>query len=73
MPFPGWLIPFCGATSLLPCRNRPDMQLPLRCSSGCVGEDLTGGVFVPVASKRYALLFFYDGTAVRGIVQSVAA
>lgn len=37
------------------------------------GEDLTGGVFVPVASKRYALLFFYDGTAVRGIVQSVAA
>ena len=37
------------------------------------GEDLTGGVFVPVAGKRYAVLFFSDGTAVRGLVQSVAA
>lgn len=34
-----------------------------------LGNDITGGVFVPVASKRYAVLFFYDGTAVRGLVQ----
>lgn len=36
------------------------------------GDDLTGGVFVPVASKRYAVLFFTDGVNVRGIVQAVA-
>lgn len=36
------------------------------------GDDLTAGVFVPVASKRYAVLFFTDGTNVRGIVQAVA-
>lgn len=34
-----------------------------------LGNDITGGVFVPVASKRYCVLFFYDGTAVRGLVQ----
>lgn len=34
------------------------------------GEDLTGGVFVPVASKRYAVLFFSDGQNIRGIVQA---
>ena len=36
------------------------------------GDDLTAGVFVPVASKRYAVLFFTDGVNVRGIVQAVA-
>lgn len=36
------------------------------------GDDLTAGVFVPVASKRYAILFFTDGVNVRGIVQAVA-
>lgn len=34
-----------------------------------LGNDIAGGVFVPVASKRYCVLFFYDGTAVRGLVQ----
>ena len=36
------------------------------------GDDLTADVFVPVASKRYAVLFFTDGEDVRGIVQGVA-
>lgn len=36
------------------------------------GDDLTADVFVPVASKRYAVLFFYDGVNVRGIVQGIA-
>ena len=34
-----------------------------------LGNDIVQGVFVPVASKRYCVLFFYDGTAVRGLVQ----
>lgn len=34
-----------------------------------LGNDITGGVFVPVANKRYCVLFFHDGTAVRGLVQ----
>lgn len=34
-----------------------------------LGNDIVQGVFVPVASKRYAVLFFYDGTNVRGLVQ----
>lgn len=36
-----------------------------------LGNDITSDVFVPVANKRYAVLFFYDGTAVRGLVQGV--
>lgn len=36
------------------------------------GDDLTADVFVPVESKRYAVLFFYDGVSVRGIVQGIA-
>ena len=36
-----------------------------------LGNDITSSVFVPVASKRYAVLFFSDGTAVRGLVQGV--
>ena len=33
------------------------------------GDDIVSDVFVPDASKRYSVLFFFDGTAVRGIVQ----
>lgn len=36
-----------------------------------LGNDIVQGVFVPVASKRYAVLFFYDGANVRGLVQGV--
>ena len=36
-----------------------------------LGNDIVQGVFVPVASKRYAVLFFSDGTNVRGLVQGV--
>lgn len=35
-----------------------------------VGDDITNDVFVPVANKRYCVLCFYDGTAMRGIVQA---
>jgi len=34
-----------------------------------LGDDVST-TFVPVASKRYAIMFFYDGTAYRGIVQA---
>jgi hypothetical protein len=34
-----------------------------------LGNDITSSVFVPVANKRYAVLFFSDGTNVRGLVQ----
>lgn len=34
-----------------------------------LGDDITGGVFVPVAGKRYCVMFYYDGTAIRGLVQ----
>ena len=36
-----------------------------------LGDDVST-TFVPVASKRYAILFFYDGVNYRGIVQAVA-
>lgn len=36
-----------------------------------LGNDIVQGVFVPAVSKRYAVLFFYDGTNVRGLVQGV--
>lgn len=32
------------------------------------GEDCDNGVFVPVANKRYSIMFFYDGTKVCGLV-----
>lgn len=32
------------------------------------GEDCDNGVFVPVANKRYSIMFFYDGMRVCGIV-----
>lgn len=35
-----------------------------------VGDDISSDVFVPVANRRYCVLCFYDGTAMRGIVQA---
>lgn len=35
-----------------------------------LGNDVSTA-FVPVANKRYAVLFFYDGVRVRGLVQGV--
>jgi len=37
-----------------------------------LGDDVTAGVFTPVADKRYALLIYYDGVSMRGISQAVA-
>lgn len=34
-----------------------------------LGDDIVSDVFVPVASKRYSVLFFNDGSSIRGIVQ----
>lgn len=36
------------------------------------GTDVSGGVFVPVASKRYTVIFYYDGVEYVGIVKGVA-
>ena len=36
-----------------------------------LGNDIVQGVFVPAVSKRYSVLFFSDGTNVRGLVQGV--
>lgn len=36
-----------------------------------LGNDITSSVFVPAANKRYAVLFFSDGTNMRGLVQGV--
>lgn len=33
------------------------------------GSDVDSNGFTPVANKRYCVLFFYDGTAMRGLVQ----
>lgn len=35
------------------------------------GSDTDSTGFTPVASKRYSVLFFYDGVNVRGLVQGV--
>lgn len=34
------------------------------------GDDLTNNVFVPAVNKQYVVIFYYDGTNVRSIVQS---
>lgn len=34
------------------------------------GDDIVNNVFVPVAGKQYVVIFYYDGTNVRSIVQS---
>ena len=35
-----------------------------------IGDDIVSDVFVPDQNKRYCVLCFYDGTAMRGIVQA---
>ena len=35
------------------------------------GSDVDANGFTPAASKRYCVLFFYDGTSMRGLVQGV--
>ena len=34
------------------------------------GDDIVNNVFVPVTDKQYVIMFYYDGTNVRSIVQS---
>lgn len=36
-----------------------------------LGDDVTANVFTPVANKRYAILFYFDGTNIRGLVQGI--
>ena len=36
-----------------------------------LGDDIESDVFVPAASKRYSVMFYYDGVNFRGIVQGV--
>ena len=36
------------------------------------GDDIVSGAFVPVANKRYAILFYSDGSNLRAISQGVA-
>lgn len=37
-----------------------------------LGDDVSSNVFVPAASKRYAIMVYYDGVNMRGISQAVA-
>lgn len=37
-----------------------------------VGDDVTDGAFIPATNKRYAIMFYSDGTNIRGAVQGVA-
>lgn len=37
-----------------------------------LGDDVTSNVFTPVASKRYTILFYYDGNSTIGVVKGVA-
>ena len=36
-----------------------------------LGDDVENNIFTPDASKRYAVMFYYDGVQIRGVVQSL--
>ena len=36
-----------------------------------LGDDITGGLFIPVENKRYTVIFYYDGSETVGVVKGV--
>lgn len=36
-----------------------------------LGDDITGGLFIPAVSKRYTIMFYYDGVETVGVVKGV--
>lgn len=37
-----------------------------------IGDDISGGLFIPVSGKRYTVIFYYDGSETVGVVKGVA-
>lgn len=35
------------------------------------GDDVTSGIFVPIANKRYTIMFYYDGININGVSRGV--